>query len=92
MSLPGFLDAAVIPAQDAWPDLKTLLGGQRTLFADIDCPPGEVPYLATECTLWIPIFDCVFVGGGDYTCWYKGDKCLSYRETWQCRPRTLTRA
>ena len=77
-------DAAVTPAQLDWTSLLKEGYRERVQFG-IDCPPGHLPKLVTECVWSLPIYECTWLGGGGYTCRIKRWECQQSRETWQCR-------
>ena len=85
-------DIAVIPAQLDWVSILNEGYRYRQVFADIDCPPDQRPTLVRECAWSLPLYDCVCLGGGSFKCEIKRWVCQAYQETWQCQPRTLSRA
>jgi hypothetical protein len=82
----------VIPAQLDWVSILKEGYRYRQVFADIDCPRDQRPTLVRECVWSLPLYDCVWLGGGRFKCEIKRWVCQAYQETWQCQPRTLSLA
>jgi hypothetical protein len=59
-------------------------GSGRTLYPEMDCPPGMRPTLVTECAWSYPIYECVWLNGAVADCHIKRWECAATQHVWKC--------